>query len=217
MKSFYSCLTGSEIVPKNEAKKKLINRGMESVDTESMLVKRKWLWIGDALRETGYASSRSSYIQSVAAVVRYVCGVAVLCPHEVIGFRASTKHEKRLSRFGRSIVFAEHLRHLEQTAHLTVLVEIMPDCRRAQLMFSASLDHPASIECIDVDRAPRVRLVLWVGKELRQMYAFGDSFVAVWCETVLPRSCELNAGRCRIREKPWIFANLKPRASTGCV
>lgn len=179
---------------------------MERVSTEEMRVCRKWFWIGDVLRkaQTDYSSKLS--IADYNILFQYLCKTLLSLQCKPIGFRAVTRAERKLSRFNRAIDFLNRFQYLNRTTHLMLLVET-PDKRRAQLMFSCSLDQPQSIECIDIDKVHMIRFVIWIGIQLSQQFLVDTSFVCVWCTNVLPLCHNLYTdNKHKLRQGAWVVS-----------
>ena len=178
------------------------------LSTDHMRTIRSWMWIGDALREAAKASSTARSILLHRDVIHYIVNHMLMLKCKPLGFRKSTRSERRLSRFYDSFTLLKSMSRHNRSAHLTILVE-MPNKRQAQLMVSSTLDCPMCMECIDVDRVRCIRFHIWLASQLRKKYAFDESFVVIWCSTVLPlHNNEPTMVPVQIHERPWDFSKI---------
>lgn len=177
------------------------------LSTDQMRTVQKWLWIGDALREAATASSTARNILPHRMVIHYILKHMLMLKCKPLGFRKSTRSERRLSRFYDRFVFLKALARRNRSSHLTILVE-MPTEQRVQLMVSSTLDCPMSVEFIDVDRVHCIRFHIWLACQLCKQYTFDESFVVIWCSTVLPFFRSAPMVPFHIHENPWDFPQL---------
>lgn len=184
-----------------------MNNSPEVLSTDHMRTVHRWMWIGDALQEAAIASSTARNILAHQKFIHYILNHMLMVRCKPLGFRRSLRNERRLSRFHDGFIFLKALARRNRSAHLTILVE-MPSKRQAQLMISSSLDCPMCMECIDVDRVKCIRFHIWLACQLCKKYAFDDSFVVIWCSTVLPSDQNEATVHFRIHERPWDFCKV---------
>ena len=175
---------------------------MQFASTEDMRMQERWYWLGDAVREAESTYSSASCVEKHMSLCNYLCHSVLCLQCKPIGFRSVTRAERDLSRFHRSIDFLNGLWHFNRTTHLMLLVE-MPDKRKAQLMFSCSLEEPQRIECIDVDKVHIIRFLLWVGSQLSSQFAFGSTFMMVWSTSVMPLCYDTRNRKHKLQTQAW--------------
>ena len=180
---------------------------MEKCNTEEMRRIRKCYWSGDFIDYISHNASRASKLWCMALqpLLYFFCRAYVPTVSSVIAFRRSSRKEIGLSRFRQS-TFSYHqkLRILPKTAHFTVLIRdnegIISEC-----MFSACVRFPTYMECIDVNKVKRIRLLLWIGMQLCCTHSMNSNFMQVWIDVVMPY-CLSDKGFARnvvIRDQAW--------------
>ena len=180
----------------------------DDISTETMQRLRRWYWVGDWMHAASEAAPTAGVDVFAAhyAIAEQLCRLAIP-DATLIGIRPSTTRERHLSRFRPTIHSRMRSMRSRRTSHLICLVDTGE--RRAQLMFSASLDRPEVFEWLDVDRATRTRFLLWVCKSLCVSHDL-QGFFGVWIDAIMPRCHESrDLKRLRVSSRPWVVPALR--------
>lgn len=183
---------------------------LHHVTTENMQIPRRRRHLTfDMLALCAKGASRATdwEVRQMYKVLYGLCRLYVpdMCENRLIGFRRATLKESRASRFHEKLV----LHRARKSVHLMLLMKTSQE-QNVQYMFSASINHLHTIECIDIDKVYVIRFLLWLGKELLDRLTLGPDFFSVWIDRVIPEILrDVKASRSyKVRTRRWEGNNL---------
>jgi hypothetical protein len=129
------------------------------------------------------------------SLVEQVCAACQI-QQPILGIRRATRTEASVSRFFDIVRLCNWRRN--RAHHLMLLAK--DGEAQFELMISTNM---RLVEVVDIRRAPRIRFLLWVGKQV--LRHFDDALYQVWYEVIVPmalppRACTRAR---RLTKTPW--------------